>query len=406
MACPTGCGSSRSTSRRANPGGSSCPWPASIPASPQSSSPPASPCTSPRTPPRPPCARSPGSPPARRWPRRSCCRPNFSTTPIATDSRRPRKARAHPERRSSASTPHRKCWLWPAKRASETSSTCREPRCPSVILPNGPTVCARPAERISWWPPPDAQGAQAGRRSCLSTPRLNASLGPGRPVLIVAVLTYSTDQTHGLLGGHETRRADHQARLRQRRGSRAQGDAEIDDPGAVLRQHHVGRLKVPVHHARGVDRGQAFPQALGQRQQRPGRQRPVVIHRLRQRRPGHISRSQPRRRTIDIRVHHHGREHAAHPPRRGDLPPEPHPELRIRGQLSPDDLHRHRPPARGDAEEDPPHATAAKLAYQPVRTDRLWISGLQFPDHAAPQRYPHAYAVIFDKTTIMTVHGN
>jgi hypothetical protein len=87
-------------------------------------------------------------------------------------------------------------------------------------------------------------------------------------------------KTHGLLGGHETRRADHQARLRQRRGFHGPGDAEIDDPRAVLRQHHVGRLKVPVHHARGVDRGQAFRQACGQRQQRPGRQRPVVIHRL------------------------------------------------------------------------------------------------------------------------------
>ena len=75
-------------------------------------------------------------------------------------------------------------------------------------------------------------------------------------------------------------------------------------------------------------------------------------------------------------------------PRRGDLPPESPPELRVRGQLAADDLHRHRPAARGDAEEHPPHATAAELAYQPVRADRLRIPRLQSPDHAVPQRHP------------------
>jgi hypothetical protein len=190
--------------------------------------------------------------------------------------------------------------------------------------------------------------------------------------------------TRGLLGGHEPGRADHQARLRQNRGFRSPRDAEINDPRAVLRQQHVGRLEVPVHYARGVDRAQALRQACRQCQQRPRRQRPVVIHRLEQRRPGNISRRQPRRRTSDLRVHHHGREQAAHPPRRGDLPPEPHAELRIRGQLSADNLYRNRPPARGDAEVHPPHATAAELAYQPVRTDRLRIPRLQFPDHTGP----------------------
>ena len=110
----------------------------------------------------------------------------------------------------------------------------------------------------------------------------------------------------------------------------------------------------------------------------------MLGYRLSQRRPGDISRGQPRRRTIDVGVHHHGREYAAHPARRGDLSPEPIPELRIRGQLSADDLHRYRPPARGDAEENPPHAAAAQLADQPVRTDRLRIPRLQLPDHAAP----------------------
>jgi len=92
--------------------------------------------------------------------------------------------------------------------------------------------------------------------------------------------------TGGLLGGHEPGRADHQACLRQRRGFHRAGDAEVDDPRAVLGYQHVRRLEVPVHHARGVDRAQAL-----------------------------------------------------------DLPPEPIPELRIRRQLSAHDLDRDRPPA-------------------------------------------------------------
>ena len=35
--------------------------------------------------------------------------------------------------------------------------------------------------------------------------------------------------------------------------------------------------------------------------------------------------------------------------------------------------------ARGDAEEHPPHATLAKLSYQPVGPDGLRIVRLQFP---------------------------
>jgi hypothetical protein len=41
--------------------------------------------------------------------------------------------------------------------------------------------------------------------------------------------------TFGLLGGHEPGRADHQARLRQSGGFRGPGDAEVNDPRAVLR---------------------------------------------------------------------------------------------------------------------------------------------------------------------------
>ena len=76
------------------------------------------------------------------------------------------------------------------------------------------------------------------------------------------------------------------------------------------------------------------------------------------------------------------------------------PELRIRGQLSPDDLHRYRSAARGDAEENPAHAAAAKPADQPVRTDRPRIPRLQSRDHAAPQGHLNGFGVISDRTTI------
>jgi hypothetical protein len=210
-----------------------------------------------------------------------------------------------------------------------------------------------------------------------------------------------------LLGGHEPGRADHQARLRQRGRFRRPGDAEINDPRSILGQQHIRRLKVPVHHARGVDRAQALGQASGQRQQRARRQRPVVIYRLEQRRPRNVSRSQPRHRAVDIRVHHHGREQTAHPPRRGDLPAEPHPEIRILGQLSADDLDRDRPAARGDAEVHPPHATAAKATHQPVGTDRRRIPRLQSLDHAGPPTSsPKTPYGISDRTTIITARAN
>ena len=161
-----------------------------------------------------------------------------------------------------------------------------------------------------------------------------------------------------------------------------------------------------MHHARGVDRAQALRQACSQCQQRARRQRPVLIYRLRQRRPRNIRRRQPCHRAVDIRVHHHGREQAAHPPCRGDLPAEPRPEIRILGQLSADDLHRDRPAARGDAEVHPPHATAAQLPHQPVRTDRLRIPWLQSLDHAGPPTSPKTPHGISDRTTIITARAN
>ena len=63
------------------------------------------------------------------------------------DSRPPGTARAPPERRSSASTPRRKCWPGPAQPASVTSGTCQDHRSPNATSPAVPTACARRAAR-------------------------------------------------------------------------------------------------------------------------------------------------------------------------------------------------------------------------------------------------------------------
>ena len=78
-----------------------------------------------------------------------------------------------------------------------------------------------------------------------------------------------------------------------------------------------------MHHARGVDRAQAFRQPRGQCEHRPRRQRPVVVDRLGQRGPGNV----------DVASHATGPSTSASTtmavntpftlPRRGDLPPEP-----------------------------------------------------------------------------------
>jgi hypothetical protein len=221
------------------------------------------------------------------------------------------------------------------------------------------------------------------RRRCPRPERSLASAGEGQHRPEVEDIAGRPDFTaHGLLGRHEPRRSDHQAGLRQPRCLHGAGDAEVDDPRTVLGQQHVRRLEIPVHHAGGVDRIQALRQARGQRQQRRLGQRSVAVDCLGQRRPGNIGRSHPRHWAVDIGVHHRGGEHAAHPAGRRDLSPESRPELRIRGQLSADGLHRYRSPARGHAEEHLSHATLAEPSHQAVRADRGRISRLQFPEHA------------------------
>ena len=94
-------------------------------------------------------------------------RPSCSTTPIAPDSRRPRRARAPRARRSSASTPRRRCWPWPARPASRRAARLR--------------IIARRAllRRSHRRPPPVNRRGFRGRHD-LTPPRTGARL-PSRP---------------------------------------------------------------------------------------------------------------------------------------------------------------------------------------------------------------------------------
>jgi hypothetical protein len=180
-----------------------------------------------------------------------------------------------------------------------------------------------------------------------------------------------------LFGGHEPGRADPQVRARGG-GPGGLGNAEVDDPRAVLGQQHVGRLQVPVHYSGGVDGAQALRQPGGQREQRADREWSVAAHRLGQRRPGHVGCRQPRHRAFRVRVDDERGEQAAHLLRGRDLLLELGAELGIFGQLGPDDLDRDGPPARGHPQEHLSHAAAAQLPEQPVGPDLTRIVRLQF----------------------------
>lgn len=81
-----------------------------------------------------------------------------------------------------------------------------------------------------------------------------------------------------LLRGHEAGRAHHQAGVGQRGRLCGAGDPEVDDPGSVGGQQHVGGFQVTVDNARCVDRAQALGQRCGQRQHRRRGQRPMGGH--------------------------------------------------------------------------------------------------------------------------------
>lgn len=72
---------------------------------------------------------------------------------------------------------------------------------------------------------------------------------------------YLPGPTVGLFRGHEPRRADDQAGMRQRAGLRGSGHAEVDDPRPVVGEQHVGGFQVPVYQIGRVDRPPVLPRA-------------------------------------------------------------------------------------------------------------------------------------------------
>jgi hypothetical protein len=132
-------------------------------------------------------------------------------------------------------------------------------------------------------------------------------------------------------------------------------------------------MEVPVHHACGVDGGQAFRQPGGQHQQGLGGHRPALADRFGQRGPVDVRRRQPRHASVQIRVDHRGDEGSADLPRGGDLGRELGPEPGIPGQFGPDDLHRDGFPALGTAQEHTAEAAVTQPAEQPVRPDRAHV---------------------------------
>jgi len=117
-------------------------------------------------------------------------------------------------------------------------------------------------------------------------------------------------------------------------------DPEVDHARPVVCQQHVRRLQVTMHDSRSMNRGQAFRQPCRQCKHGLGWQWPVLCHLLCQRRSWHVSRCQPRRRTLGIRVYYQRREQPAHFARRRHLAAEPGAEFWISGEFRPDYLHR------------------------------------------------------------------
>lgn len=192
---------------------------------------------------------------------------------------------------------------------------------------------------------------------------------------------------------HETGRADQRTGAGEPvPGQRLQGPryAEVDDAGAVDGHQHVGRLEVAVDDAGGVD--------VLERVREPGREDPyrtlgqcpvIAPDDLLQARPGDVPGGHPRHLGLGVRVQHGCRPVAADPPRGPHLLPEPRPELLLRGEVLPHQLHGDRAPPVRASQIHVPHATGPEPRQQPVRPDPLRIARPQFlHDRAASPEFP------------------
>lgn len=142
------------------------------------------------------------------------------------------------------------------------------------------------------------------------------------------------------------------------------GDAEVDDAGAVLGEHHVGRLQVPVDDSGAVDVAQGLGEAGGQAPQAGQRERAVLTDVRAEVGARDVERGHPGVRGVG--VHDGGGEGAADPAGGGDLAAETGAELVVVGVLAVHDLDREAPAGGGAGQVDHAHAAGSEAVLGAV----------------------------------------
>ncbi len=193
----------------------------------------------------------------------------------------------------------------------------------------------------------------------------------------------------GLLGRHVGGGADGDVRHRQPGVGDAGGDAEVDDPRAVLDDQHVGRLHVAVHQAGGVDGLERLGDAGGEPAHGLGGQRPGLVDDLFQRRGRYVGGGQPGHGGARVGVHDGGGVEAGDRAGGLDLTREADPEKLVLGQLCPYGLDRHASAGSRAGEIDQPHAAGAEPSQHLERADPSRVVLRQLLHHCpATSPYP------------------
>ncbi len=117
----------------------------------------------------------------------------------------------------------------------------------------------------------------------------------------------------GLLGSHETRTADQQTAVSDRRTVGSPGDPEIQHTGTVRGEDDIRRLEIPMDHTGVMNRRERLGQSGGERPQGAIGQRPIVGDVLLQSRSGNIHTGNPGLVGVRIGVQHPARPEATYP---------------------------------------------------------------------------------------------
>jgi hypothetical protein len=171
------------------------------------------------------------------------------------------------------------------------------------------------------------------------------------------------------LGRQVTGRAHDQPGLGQPGGVAGLGDAEVDHDRAILREHHVARLQVAVHHARGVDRGQRLRRPVGEPAQAGAGQRAAVAHHLIQRGPGHVPRHDVGKLAGHVGVEDLGDVRAADPAHGLDLATQAAAGVRVLGAQRMQHLDGDQPVLRIAGEVNHPHAAFPEAVQKAIRAE-------------------------------------